>query len=327
MSDADDKSTPFARRQVQWGRPPQTTFIAGPLPRGAGLTPSVPAPPKTETTKPAAAPAAPRAASRPASGNVLGGSLVPQRRATSPGAGPTFLTAPAPVAPQPSAPVPAARAPIDATPRPLPPVQAPEAALRAEAPAPAALPPKPQVQPVEVVVPIAARAAPRKAANRTPLYIAAAAVVVIGAPVATWLITRSNSEPAPEASSAASDVSALEASSPAAAVPASGIVAAAPSEALPVAAPTQPVATNAVRRAAAPRRAPVAASAATLAANTAAPAVTAPPLVAAPATPPPVVVIAPALEPAQPAGPAPTVARPTQSDPNAPVVTKPQPLD
>ena len=44
MSDANDPSTPFARRPVQWGRPPQTTFRAGPLPRGTGLMPPVPTP-------------------------------------------------------------------------------------------------------------------------------------------------------------------------------------------------------------------------------------------------------------------------------------------
>ncbi|WP_312148367.1 hypothetical protein, partial [Brevundimonas sp.] len=67
MSDADDKSTPFARRPVQWGRPPQTIFRAGPLPRGVGLTPPLAPTPRT------AAPGAeasgvepPRPASRPA---------------------------------------------------------------------------------------------------------------------------------------------------------------------------------------------------------------------------------------------------------------------
>jgi len=137
MSDADDKSVPFARRQVVWGRPPQTTFMAGPLPRGTGLMPPVPAP-ETEATKPAAAPAAPRAAPRPASGNVLGGSLVPQRRAPPQGVAPNFLTAPAPVAPRPQVqPQPArAAAPVDATPRPLPPVQTPAAPVAARAPTP-----------------------------------------------------------------------------------------------------------------------------------------------------------------------------------------------
>ncbi|MGH7028635.1 MAG: hypothetical protein ACREEF_15000, partial [Brevundimonas sp.] len=82
MSDADDQSVPFARRQVQWGRPPQTVFRAGPLPRGTGLMPPLP-----EAPKPAPRPAA----SRPASGGVFSGSLVPQRRAPQPAAAPTLI--------------------------------------------------------------------------------------------------------------------------------------------------------------------------------------------------------------------------------------------
>ena len=318
MSDADDKSVPFARRPVQWGRPPQTTFRAGPLPRGTGLVPPAPAP--------AQAPAAPR----PASGGVLGGSLVPQRRPAQPGTGPTLLTTPMPTAPQPArpaAPV-APAAPVDATPRPLPTAalaRAPEPASRpsvASAPKPAPGPAvaAPEVEPSRADAPVASRAFARNGGNRTPLYIAAAAVVVISAPVATWLITRSNSDTAPAAPATSAVL--------AAPTPAASAVEAAPAPVdTPVAAPQTPAAPRAVTRSPAPRRAE-AASSETLAANPR-PA----PVVASPATvaPAPVVVIAPpveaASEPVQPAGPPPTAARPAQSDPNAPVVTKPQPLD
>ena len=88
MSDADDQSTPFARRPVQWGRPPQTTFRAGPLPRGAGLMPPRIETPRAEVPK-AEAPKPAPAAPRPTSGGVFSGSLVPQRRSTPPGAAPT----------------------------------------------------------------------------------------------------------------------------------------------------------------------------------------------------------------------------------------------
>ncbi|MGO4411164.1 hypothetical protein, partial [Brevundimonas sp. M-11_2] len=67
MSDADDKPVPFARRPVQWGRPPQTVFRVGPLPRGGALPPQAAAP----TPRPAAP--------RPASSGVFAGSLVPRR--------------------------------------------------------------------------------------------------------------------------------------------------------------------------------------------------------------------------------------------------------
>jgi hypothetical protein len=157
------------------------------------------------------------------------------------------------------------------------------------------------------------------ARSRTPLYIAAAAVVVIGAPVATWLITRSNSE------SAAPSVPEVPVAADA---PPAAVETTPDAVAEPVAAPLTNAPAPVVSRRAAPRRA-AATSAETLAANTAAPAVATPPatVAAAPVAPPPVVVVAPTPEPAQPAGPPPTAARPTQSDPDAPVVTKPQPLD
>ncbi|MGH7018593.1 MAG: hypothetical protein ACREEY_01860, partial [Brevundimonas sp.] len=250
MSDADDQSTPFARRPVQWGRPPQTTFIAGPLPRGTGLLPPVAPTPRAEAPKPApntaprpavAAPAAPR----PVSGNVLGGSLVPQRRAAQPAAAPNFLTAPMPGAAQPqpqppqqaqsaraAAPVAASPA-VDATPRPLPQAAAPIAA-RASEPAPKPAPP-PRAAPQVKAAPVAV-ATSRKGVSRTPLYIAAAAVVVIGAPLATWLITRANSDPAPAAPSAAEGP------------PAAPMVDAAPPLAAPVeAAPTEAAAAPVAR--------------------------------------------------------------------------------
>ena len=352
MSDADDKSVPFARRQAQWGRPPQTTFIAGPLPRGTGLMPPVASAPKTEAPKAQAlggetARPAPRA---PAAGpgHAFGGSLVPQRRATPPAAAPTFLTAPMPGLATPPRPAPslapvaptltsaavetAKSAPVDATPRPLPPVQAPvepvvaktpRAVSHEDAPRPVASRPDPVVR--AAAAPASAPVTPRKTANRLPLYIAAAAVVVIGAPVVTWLITRSNSEPAPAAPSPV-----LEASGAAVSVPPvvenAGTVAAE----TPVAAAPPPAPSPVAPRPAVVRRAPAAASTqgrTTDRSSSAPTTAVAAPSVVAPASPPPVVVVAPAPETSPPAAPPPTAARPAQSDPDAPVVTKPQPLD
>ena len=352
MSDADDKSVPFARRQAQWGRPPQTTFRAGPLPRGTGLMPPVAPAPKTEVSKtqalgdetPRPAPRAPAAGP----GHAFGGSLVPQRRATPPAAAPTFLTAPmpelatpprpasslAPVAPSltSTAVATAKSSPVDATPRLLPPVQAPAEPVVAKTPRavsqedalqPVVSQPDPVVR--AAAAPVPAPVTPRKTANRTPLYIAAAAVVVIGAPVVTWLVTRSNSEPVPVAPS-----SVLEASGAAASVPPVVENAATVAAETPVAAAPPPTPSPVASRPAAVRRASAAASTQGRTRDTTSSAPTmaaAAPSVAAPASPPPLVVVAPAPETSLPAAPPPTAARPAQNDPDAPVVTKPQPLD
>ncbi|MEN5169590.1 hypothetical protein ABE444_08500 [Brevundimonas pondensis] len=334
MSDAENQSKPFARGQVQWGRPSPTVFRTGPLPRGAGLTP----PPLQSETPAVQAPKteAPKAGPRPAAavGGVFGGSLVPQRRSRQPNITSSLLTAPMPGRqhqPLSQPPLQAAPAvPADMTPRPLPKVPLaavtpqPVAPSVARSAMPAPEPEAPRIQTAraqeaQVSAPVAARAAKRSGVNRMPLYVAAAAVVVIGAPVVTWLITRSNSAPAPAARSVAPE--SLTVAAPLA-VPAAAPADLAPVETATAAAVGEATTTPAPpARVASPRAVPAAASAATAAANAA------PPAVVASVEPPPVVVIAPAPEPVEPSAPAPTAARPSQSDPDAPVVTKPQSLD
>src|SRR5687768_4671375 len=74
---------PFARRQVTWGRPPATTFRAGPLPKGEALPP-LPEPPPARPAQPAAAQA-----------NFFSGSMIP-RAAPQPKPAPALAKAPTP---------------------------------------------------------------------------------------------------------------------------------------------------------------------------------------------------------------------------------------
>ena len=62
---------PFRRGQIVWGRPPQTTFMAGPLPRDEGMARLMAMPPHPQP-RPAPAPA------RPAASGLGNFSNVPQ---------------------------------------------------------------------------------------------------------------------------------------------------------------------------------------------------------------------------------------------------------
>jgi len=307
---------PF-RRPVVWGRPPQTVFRAGPLPRGERLPP-LPEPPRTSRT----------AAPRPGPG-ILSGSMIPQ-------AAPAATPALRPAAEASFAPVPPRAADPDLTVRPLPPVEAaPLTArdrllepVRASTPVrPAATPTPAPVEPAPTVSPSPiAAGARRKPAGRTPLYAGAAAATVAVLGVGGWLMTRSPAEtPPPVAPSAAAVL--RPAIAPVEATP---IVetAAAPVRAAPRPVTARPATARPAARAA-PRRAPETSTAVAYAAPSSAPVTASTPAPAAGSTPaPPAITTVPLIEiaPAQPAGPPPTEAERQPTEPDAPIATRPQPI-
>lgn len=297
-------SAPFARRPVTWGRPPATVFRAGPLPRGERLPP-LPEPPAS----------APLRSSRAA---ILSGSMIPQAT-TTPAPAPTSAPAPVPTpafAPTPAASVvdaperpsvrPASPGP-DLTVRPLPPLP--------ESPAPRRPIPSP-VEAAPAVLPVAT-AARRRPAGRLPVYAGVAAAVIGAVAAGGWMLTR------PPAAPPAAPVSAEPAVAPSIPAPAT-IAAATVVEAVPVA--EQPVAE------AAPASAATAVRAATVDRPAQASPVVRPPAPVAYEAPQPAptpVATEPRIEivPVEPAGPPPTSAERPSADPDAPIATRPQPLN
>lgn len=279
---------PF-RRPVIWGRPPATVFRAGPLPRGERLPP-LPEPPRI-----------------PAGAGILSGSMIPR---AAPAGGQTPIRPAAPSiarAPEPrEAPATAAGvATPDLTVRPLP----------AAAPAPV---PSVDTAAEPASRPIRPAAAVRKPVSGTPLYagIALAAVTVLA--LGSWIWTRSPAEAPPPVPAA--PVAPTVAAPPAPtigtlvdeAAPAPEIVEAAPET------PELPAPAAASRPVEPP-------PAAVRAPSPAAPPASPP---AETVVPPPPVAAAPLIEivPVEPAGPPPTAAEPPQTDPDAPIATRPQPI-
>ncbi|MDZ4112298.1 MAG: hypothetical protein U1E18_22245, partial [Brevundimonas sp.] len=169
----DGAPEPF-RRPVVWGRPPQTVFRAGPLPKG-GRLPPLPEPPR-----------------RAAGSGILSGSMIP-RPAPQPAApAPAVAHAPAP-APEP-APVDAA---ADLAVRPLPAPEPEPAPGRISTPPPRTEP-RTEAHPAPVVAPIAspARASvdARRMGSRAPLYAGIAAAAVGALAFGGWMLTRGPSE-------------------------------------------------------------------------------------------------------------------------------------
>ena len=322
---------PFQRKQVTWGRMPATTFHVGPVPIAPNPLDRIPNRPPRQTplgqTPLGQTPASqvqtgqaqqPRLAPRPNAG-ILSGSLIPQAR---PGSTPP---------PTPSAvpPKPAGQTvpDIDLTVRPLP-GAAPE-------PAPTPIQPPPPVSAVAPVVQTSEAAAqpvspslPRtstRRGSRLPAYIGlgAAAALVIGGGL--WFALRSAPEPA--ATLDAAPVGTTAPVVPAATTPVTPPPVAKTPQPAPTieATPVEAVPARTTTPAAAPR--PTASSPSQTSAPNRAqtPSATPPaPTVATPSQPAPTAV--------QPAPqivvvPAPTAARQTQTDPDAPVVTRPQPLD
>jgi hypothetical protein len=302
---------PF-RRPMIWGRPPATVFRAGPLPKGERLPP-LPEPPRAGSAA-----------------GILSGSMIPR-------AAPAQAQAPRPAGPSPAALTPepreasvAARArgpavadqAADLTVRPLPAAEPLPAVEPGRGPVRPAAPPERDASPAvrrDLERPVSPHPAVgttiRKPARRAPLYagIAFAAVTVLA--LGSWIWTRSPAEaPTPAATFAAPLVPTAETPvverPPAPTVAEIAPEAPAPAAPLPVTRSAEPLPAAtppAVVRAAPPEPAP------------------APEAVA----PPPAVVTTPLIEiaPAPVPGPAPTAARPPQTDPDAPIPTRPQPLD
>jgi hypothetical protein len=306
---ADRPTEPFARGKITWGRPPQQVFRVGPLP-SVGVAPT------------------PRAATR----DVLTGSMIPQARPVAepeapeapieetPSLAPETILPPPPLEPEPVIePVFASVAAPEPVVEPEPIVAAPasqEIVIEPEAAEPAVtVPPlsgdagpaaKPRELPSVVVTPTlyatmgAAVQNATKGGGRWAIVAAVAALAVIGGFI--WLATLPAPRPvAPVPTPLAAGAAPLEepplaeVETPAAAAP----------EAASVPAPAAPAS------AAAPRRP---------APSSAAPVVVTPPSAAATA-PRPYSETAPlVVEP-------PTPAAPAQTDPDAPIATRPQPLD
>ncbi len=306
-------NTPFSRGTVTWGRPPQTVFRAGPLPKGERLPPL----PEPSSATPVGA--------RVGSG-ILGGSLIPQAPVPSPAPTSTPIPAPTPAPASVPAPEPRARAPEpDLTVRPLPAPEPAHVPILAEPvvaePVVAGTAP-PRAEPAPGVSPVLATASARRSGGRLPLYAGVAVAVVAVAAVGVWMLTRPPAAPpavevavppavlAPQPDAEPLSVP-IEAEAVALEETVSQPVAAPPPAA---AAPASPVP---ARREAAPP-----------------PAVQPAPVQPAQATPtltPPTGTVAPSplieIVPAQPAGPPPTSAERPPVDPDAPITTRPQPLN
>ncbi len=322
---------PF-RRQVEWGRPPATVFRAGPLPRGERLAPlpEPPVPTAATALSPAPRPATPPARS---AASILSGSMIPRAAPARPTPdAPTQRAAPAadPAAGRapaldPGSTAAGAAQPMrqpDLTVRPLPAAEGSRATAVPRVPEPALVRPQPAV-PREPAAPVRTQRP-----GRLPLYAGAAAALVAGLGLGAWWLSR-GAPATPEAAPAtAADVAPMPvtrapeaAGSPADATPlpaspgSAGIAAAATPPAGPAPAPGP---TPAAPRASEPQP-----GSPTLANRPGVAAVTPPP---APANDPPLIVVAPS-EPAPPPGPPPTAAERPPADPDAPITTRPQPLD
>ena len=325
---SDDTKTPsmpqpFARKPVQWGRMPATTFHVGPVPVAPNPLDRIPDPPRRAAPKPAPAPApspiqgrslaegrAPTPTAR--QGGILSGSLIPQAR-------------PAPAVPAPNAATPTPNASADLTVRPLPAAE-PITPKKVPAPEPARpvrVAETPPVVEAASVAPTLARMDRGTArSSRAPLLIGAAVALLLVVGGGLWFALKPSPAPTPVA--ATPTVESLAPVQPAAQAPVetpaptptppSTAVAARP-------APSVPAPSTSTRQVAAsspttPALRPQASKPAPSQSN---PTPAAPPP-AATTTETPVVVVTP------PAA-APTPARQTQTDPNAPIVTRPQPLD
>lgn len=335
----------FTRQAIQWGRPPQTTFRTGPTPRAAAPTPLVQA---QQTAKKPPRP----------TGDLFSTSLIPTTSKPRPQVGlpPSAAAAPSPqqppvIADKPVEPVrppePVAHAPM-APPRPLPaaplpPVPLPAApAVRAAAvapPLPAGFPerqrleespfaaldrPAPVVAEPKPVESAVARTSDRPApsSRKWPIIIGVVALLVAVTAFAAWRLNSDlpASVDAPVAAPAKTD--------PLSAQPIPELaVQAAPLAPAPAETPAPPLDEATVPREATTAT-PRAAAAPPIVARTA-PVVAPRPATPAPSAPaaPPIVVTVPPEPVPEPAGPPPTAARPAQSDPDAPVVTRPQDLD
>lgn len=301
---------PFKRGQITWSRPPQQVFRVGPS--LSGSTPA-PAPAKRQVAQ---------APQRATGAGILSGSMIPR---VAPAATPTqtpIRTAPLPT-PRADAASATVSSPVDpATPAPSRPQPVAAAAEVARLPEPATAPPR-TVAPapvLEPVVPSYATAARRRSGVPKAVWIGAAAIaLVLAAGAGWWVLKPDASVPGPTDVSSVPTAAApaLTTPAPVEAVPlAEGAVDAAEVETVPSTA--RPSTTPAPTTAAPVRAAPTAAAPAQtsrpsetsrLNVEATAPRIETAPLIVAPVAPPP------------------TAAEAAQTDPDAPVQTRPQPLN
>jgi len=302
---------PFVRRQAQWGRMPSAVFHAGPLPKAPSASPFAVPPQSAQPV------AGPRSGSA-----ILTGSMIPRTPSVRPPetreavveVGEPEWVDEAPV-------LIAARPVVDAAVRPLPPVSAP-APEAVSALATAADTPEPviTVGPSErVAVPPLAQARRR---SRTSLYVGATVAVLAVVAGATWLATRPQAPETPQAAEIAAGPAPATVSPTAVSdVPVPEVVEPLPIDPVPATpGPDNPpatagrlsrpaVAVAATRPVEVPSRAP----------SSERPASPTVPLPIAPTiTPQPLIAAPPA---------APTAARSMPDDADAPIATRPQPLD
>lgn len=317
---------PFQRKQVTWGRMPTTTFHVGPVPVAPNPLDRIPnrAPLKTPLGQAQAgrpqqvqSRRAPLT-TRPGAG-ILSGSLIPQAR---PAHGPLTAQPAQPAVP----PKPAGQTAtdVDLTVRPLPgaapePAPAPQTATESAPPIVESGPVVKARQAAPAVSPSLARASTRSA-SRLPAYVGLGAVAVLVIGGGLWFALRSEPAAPLDAAPAATPVAAAAAPASTPVTPAADAPAPAPTvEAATIeAAPAE----SAKPRTTTPVAAPRTAAPTT---NQAADPPSAPTRTQAPPTTQPALT---AVQPQQVVmAPAPTAARPTQAAPDAPVVTRPQPLD
>lgn len=346
---------PFKRGQIVWGRPPQTVFRAGPLPRDEGLARLMAMPPHPEAPKPKVK----GSTAVGIGGSIMGASNIPQK--------PTMIQPDAKAAqtqqsPQRATP---AAAPLSARPGLMTGSLVPGAGVVKSKPQAETQPapqPEPAPEPKDAMVeastaepiytlevePVVAKRRPvaSEATAATPvdsrrkpsrlMIVATAALVAAAGAAAVWWSQKNGPDSVPDAVAPATvpvEVTAPDVAAPVeTTVPATTVETPTEVAPAPVAAVT-PATTASAPVTQRPQTAPTTHAPTKIApANTAAatqPTRTVPPITTMvprpePSTPAPVVV-APPAETVQ--GPPPTAAAPTQSDPDAPVVTRPQRLD
>lgn len=349
------QTAPFQRAQIVWGRPPQTVFRAGSLPRSEGMARLMAMPPHPQPPKPSVrGSTAVGLGGGMMGGGVMGGSNIPQGGATTttpttqtPAAKPagassanlmTGSLVPGGMArPQPKPQVGVDVAPdLNTTPEPA---QTPASTPASEVPASEEVVIDSVLEPVVAVranreVPRASVTATEpelhraaRAKRSSPVMIAVGALVLVAGVAALWWSQRDQAGGLAEV---------LDTQAPAAVIAppttpetVSETVSEIETLTPPVAQAVPAASGNAAPEARAPIAAPQApVTAARPQSTPARPA----PVTEAPvttpqqvATPAPVIVVTPPAEPVQ--GPPPTVAAPVQNDPDAPVVTRPQRLD
>lgn len=321
----------FQKGRVVWGRPPAVTFRAGPLPRDEGLARLLAMPPHPQPKKPTVtgSTAISPAKVAPTATGVGGFSNVPQKSARPAASGGIFGNSlvPPPAKPQPTVQPPVQPEPAPAQQPELVPPAAPQVVEpRVETATVHELEPVVAVRPASpaVAAPVSEPAAPARSSRG--VWVAVGALVLVAGAAGLWWMSRDAApEPVPvtrqpEAPAALAEPVAAEADvseepqAPEAAAPEPVRTQPQASAQTPVQAQVQPQA----RAEPAPRQ-PVREAPATQREQAAQ---------REPAAPP-VVVVTPSEVTAPPVveGPPPTTARPVPTDPDAPVVTRPTPLD